>query len=102
MYAKNRKAPITFPLLFLSLPVLKRRNMLFLGPSPNLIGTDDGELRRRILGLSQADARRLGIGKSTLHYLWKNAKSTGSLRMYKKVRDKLKPPIVSAAAERVL
>jgi CRISPR-associated protein Cas1 len=67
----------------------------FSDPSPNLIRTDEGELRRRILGLSQADARRLGIGKSTLHYLRKNAKSNHSLKMYQKVRDKLKPPVVS-------
>jgi CRISPR-associated protein Cas1 len=38
----------------------------FLDPSPNLIRTDDRELRRRI-NLSQSEAEELGIGKSTLH-----------------------------------
>jgi CRISPR-associated protein Cas1 len=52
----------------------------FSDPSPNLTRTDDREFRRRIIGLSQLDAGRLGIGKSTLHYLRKNAKSDYSLR----------------------
>ena len=73
----------------------------FSDPSPNLTRTDDHELRRRILSLSQPDARRLGIGKSTLHYLRKNAKSNYSLKMHQKVRDRLKPLTVSTGAERV-
>jgi CRISPR-associated protein Cas1 len=67
----------------------------FLDPSPNLIRTDEGELRRRILNLSQSEAEKLGIGRSTLHYLRKNAKSTDSLRTFQKVRDRLKPLTVS-------
>jgi CRISPR-associated protein Cas1 len=66
----------------------------FSDPSPSLIRTDDRELRRRILSLRQSEGERLGIGKSTLHYLRKNAKSNHSLKMYQKVRDKLKPPVV--------
>jgi CRISPR-associated protein Cas1 len=73
----------------------------FSEPSPDLRKADDHELRRRILSLSQVGARRLGIGRSTLHYLRKNAKSTDSLRTYQKVSDKLKPPTVSTGAERV-
>jgi CRISPR-associated protein Cas1 len=73
----------------------------FSEPSPNLHREDDQGLRRRILDLSQSEAVRLGIGKSTLHYLRKNAKSNDSLKMYQKVRDKLKPPTVSTGAERV-
>ena len=73
----------------------------FSDPSPNLTRTDDRELRRRILSLSQPDARRLGIGRSTLHYLRKNAKSTDSLRTYQKVRDKLKPLTISTSIARV-
>jgi len=57
--------------------------------SPNLRMRDDKYLRRRILGLSQTEAQRLGIGKSTLHYLRKNAKNNDSFRMYRKVHNKL-------------
>jgi hypothetical protein len=41
----------------------------FSEPSPGLHRRDDRELRRRILSLSQSEAQRLGIGRSTLHYL---------------------------------
>ncbi|MGA2310641.1 MAG: hypothetical protein ABSG57_13990 [Candidatus Bathyarchaeia archaeon] len=44
--------------------------------------TDDLELRRRILSLSQSEARRLGIGKSTIHYLRKNASNRSTFRPY--------------------
>jgi CRISPR-associated protein Cas1 len=75
--------------------LVRRTGMLnFSDPSPSLIRTDDRELRRRILSLRQSEAERLGIGKSTLHYLRKNAKSNHSLKMYQKVRDKLRPPVV--------
>jgi CRISPR-associated protein Cas1 len=62
----------------------------FSDPSPNLIRTDDGELRRRILNLSQSRAEKLGIGKSTLHYLRKNARGDRSFSVYKNVHEKLK------------
>ena len=66
-----------------------RTKMLdFSEPSPNL-KTEDVELRRRILTLSQSDADELGIGKSTLHYLRKNAASGRSFRLYRNTRDKL-------------
>jgi CRISPR-associated protein Cas1 len=66
----------------------------FSEPSPTLDRTDDGELRRRILSLSQSNAKKLGIGKSTLHYLRKNARANRSLRLYQNVREKLRsePP----------
>ena len=40
----------------------------FSEPSPTLRRTDDVDLRRRILSLSQSEAKGLGIAKSTLHY----------------------------------
>jgi CRISPR-associated protein Cas1 len=66
----------------------------FSEPSPNLRRVDDKYLRTQILGLSQSEARRLGIGKSTLHYLRKNARANRSLRLYQNVREKLRsePP----------
>ena len=61
----------------------------FSEPSPNLPGTDDRELRKRILSLSQSEALKLGIGKSTLHYLRKNAKANNSFRTHSSVRERL-------------
>jgi GNAT superfamily N-acetyltransferase len=61
----------------------------FLEPSPNLHRTDDRDLRGRILGLTHREARRLGIGKSTLHYLRKNADGHRSFKLYERVRRKL-------------
>jgi len=45
----------------------------FAEPAPVLPRSDTLDVRKRILGLSAAEAQRLGIGKSTLHYLRKNA-----------------------------
>jgi CRISPR-associated protein Cas1 len=61
----------------------------FSEPSPNLHRADDKDLRRRILGLAQQEGRSLGIGKSTLHYLRKNARSHRSFKLYHKARRKL-------------
>ena len=60
----------------------------FSEPSPNLRRVDDSELRKRILSLTQSEARKLGIGKSTLHCWRKNAKSERSFKIYKRVRCK--------------
>jgi CRISPR-associated protein Cas1 len=49
----------------------------FSEPPSRLVTVDSWELRKRILSLSQSEARRLGIGKSTLHYLRKKARGTG-------------------------
>jgi CRISPR-associated protein Cas1 len=61
----------------------------FSEPAPNLFRTDSRELSRQILSLSQSDARRLGIGKSTLSQPRKKAKHRNSVRLYSKVRKKL-------------
>jgi CRISPR-associated protein Cas1 len=60
-------------------------------PKSELERTDSFELRRRILSLSISEARRLGIGKSTLHYLRKYAGNERLLTIYEKVRSKLMP-----------
>ena len=59
-------------------------------PSPKFNALDNSELRSKILALSQSEARELGIGKSTLHYLSRNARSEGSFRIYGKVGNKLR------------
>jgi hypothetical protein len=61
----------------------------FSEPSPSLKRTDDPELRRRILSLSQSDARRLGIGKSTLHFLRKKASSADLFVLHRKTLKKI-------------
>ena len=69
--------------------VSRTGNLDFSEPSPSLKRKDDLQLRRRILSLSQSEARRLGIGKSTLHYLRKNAIASKSLRVYKPVIERI-------------
>lgn len=58
-------------------------------PSPKLVGQDDRELRARILRMTQSEARDLGIGKSTLHYLRKRTRSRTQMRLYSNTHGKL-------------
>lgn len=58
-------------------------------PTPVLDRSDTRELRDRILGLSASEARRLGLGKSTLHYLKKHALDRKPFKIYKPVLEKL-------------
>jgi len=69
--------------------LVRSRDVDFVEPAPVLLRTDARELRGRILALSISDARRLGINKSTLHYLRKRARSSGRLRVYANVQDRL-------------
>ena len=61
----------------------------FTEPAPVLERTDTRRLRETILALSQSEARERGIGKSTLHYLRKNAKAQEPFQVYKKVDARL-------------
>ncbi|MCX6660480.1 MAG: hypothetical protein NTX81_08945 [Candidatus Bathyarchaeota archaeon] len=61
----------------------------FTEPSPNLIRFDSLNIRSRILGLTQREAQELGIGRSTLHYLRRNAKDQTSFRVYQKVAGRV-------------
>jgi CRISPR-associated protein Cas1 len=58
-------------------------------PLPSLPRAHDEYLRRRIRSLSQSEAKRLGIAKSTLHYLRQRAKSSHRLHTYRIVRGRL-------------
>jgi hypothetical protein len=60
----------------------------FSEPCPKLARADSRELRKRILNLRQQESERLGIGKSTLHYLRKNANKAESFRVYNLRQDK--------------
>jgi len=69
----------------------KCRSFDLTSPRPVLERSDSRQLRERILSLSQSDARKLGIGKSTLHYLRRNTRSHRSFRVYRKVRKRIQP-----------
>jgi len=58
-------------------------------PAPVLERSDTRELRDKVLSLSASEARKLGLGKSTLHYLRKNARSRKSFKIYRPVLQKL-------------
>ncbi len=61
----------------------------FMEPAPKLERQDDRELRTRILTLTSTQAKQFGIGKSTLHYLRRNAKGERTFRVYGKVRQQI-------------
>jgi hypothetical protein len=58
-------------------------------PSLSFVRHDDRELRARILRLTSSEAKRRGIGKSTLHYLRRNISQHRPFSIYTKVRAKL-------------
>jgi hypothetical protein len=71
--------------------LLNKTNSLdFVDPSPRLERSDSLALRRRILELTQREAKELGIGKSTLHYLRQNAVMDRPFRIYQKVAERLR------------
>jgi len=67
---------------------------------PVLQGSDTHRLREKILTLSQSDVRKLGIGKSTLHYSREKAARRVWFRVYRKVRKKLMPQIPESTFSR--
>jgi CRISPR-associated protein Cas1 len=61
----------------------------FAEPASTLDKVDDREFRKRILSLSQREARDLGIGRSTLHCLQRSAKNGRTLKLHAKTLSKL-------------
>jgi CRISPR-associated protein Cas1 len=61
----------------------------FSEPSPQIERANGRALRKTVLSLTQSDARRIGIGKSTLHYLKRRARARRPFRIYPKLRDKI-------------
>lgn len=59
-------------------------------PRPNLYRVDSGAIRDKIRSLTSSEAKKLGIGKSTLHYLRKKARNDETFNVYGKVLQKLK------------
>lgn len=58
-------------------------------PAPRLMRIDDRELRTLILGLSQLQAKRFDIGKSTLHYLREKVHNPDSFSVCQKTPRRL-------------
>jgi CRISPR-associated protein Cas1 len=67
----------------------KRKTIDFSVPKAELIRKDDYALRQKILKLSQVKAKKIGIGKSELHYLRRKAKSGKQFKIYCKVKKRL-------------
>jgi CRISPR-associated protein Cas1 len=67
----------------------KRLLVDFGEPIPKLESQDGRELRDKILALTSADAKRLGFGKSTLHYLRKRAHRSSHLEVREHTRRRL-------------
>jgi len=61
----------------------------FTEPTPNLERTDNRAIRQAILSLTQSEASKRGIEKSTLHYLRRNAEDSRSFVVYRRTRDRL-------------
>jgi CRISPR-associated protein Cas1 len=64
-------------------------------PSPTLTRLENRALRDRIKALTFSEAKRLGIGKSTLHYLRKNASNRSPFRTYDKLLARLEKSLVT-------
>jgi hypothetical protein len=78
----------------------RRRSFDLSSPRPVLQRSDTRVLREKILSLSQPEAYKLGIRKSTFHYLQKKARQEGSFRVYRKVRKVLMPQSASGRGVR--
>lgn len=67
----------------------KSSALCFAEPAPKLERCDNREIRAKILTLTSSQAKCLGMGKSTLHYLRKKARSDSSFKVYRGVRNRL-------------
>jgi CRISPR-associated protein Cas1 len=67
----------------------KMKFLDFCEPTSKIVRSDSLEIRKRILELTQKQAQEIGISKSTLNYLRKNARENKSFRVYEKVAARL-------------
>jgi CRISPR-associated protein Cas1 len=58
-------------------------------PTPIVARNDSQVVRDKILQITQTQAEKVGIGRSTLHYLRKNARKPESFKIYGKMRQVL-------------
>jgi CRISPR-associated protein Cas1 len=70
--------------------ILSKRNLIdFSHPRPILSGDDSAAFRNRILSLSVAEARKLGIRKNTLWHMQQRARARKRMRVYNPVKERL-------------
>jgi len=62
----------------------------FAEPKPSLLRIDNLNLRRKILKLSAAEAKSVGINKSSLHWLRQNVKRNRSFCVHRTTFDRLR------------
>jgi hypothetical protein len=67
----------------------RRAELSFDEPNPTLERTDSEALRKFILSITSAEARKLGIRKNTLWYLQQRARSYRPFSIYPKIMAKL-------------
>jgi CRISPR-associated protein Cas1 len=67
----------------------KSNTMSFEEPAPTLERQDDNKLRTKIQRLTQSDGKRIGIGKSTLHYLRRKSRNERPFTVYRKVARRM-------------
>jgi CRISPR-associated protein Cas1 len=67
----------------------KSNTLNFTEPCPTLERMDDREFRSKILALDASQAKQLGIGRSELHYLRRNARSEKPFKLYRETRQRL-------------
>lgn len=67
----------------------KSETVDFTEPTPKVMRSDSLEMRKRILELTQKQAQKIGISKSTLNCLRENAKENKSFKVYAKICEKL-------------
>ncbi len=67
----------------------KSRKLNLIEPAPILARNDSQVIRNKILQITQTQAEKIGITRSTLHYLRKNAANDRAFRTYNKVNEKL-------------
>jgi CRISPR-associated protein Cas1 len=79
----------------------KSNTLSFTEPIAELDRSDSRDLREAILRMNQTDAKKLGIGKSTLHYLRRNAHSDRSFKVSAKVRCRLHQPVMGESSPSV-
>ena len=61
----------------------------FSEPSPKLVRDEDREIRKRILSISELEARQLGIARSTYYDLLRNARRKLSYKVCAKALENL-------------
>ncbi len=67
----------------------KTESLDFSVPVPKIVRSDSLEMRKRILELTQKQAKELGISRSTLQHLKKKVKEDKPFKVYQKVTAKI-------------